>query len=178
MHAVGLVRGINVGPTTKVPKDDLIAAFEDTGFAAVRTFLASGNVVFDAEATPGRAETTAVEKGIAERTGVAARVLLIAEEEFRRIAAANPLLDDGDDFSKLMVTFLDGEVPRDLEQPDAAAIAPELVRFGTRAIYQWCPRGVSASALKPAFWKQAGEVVTGRNWRTVLKLLEELDARS
>jgi uncharacterized protein (DUF1697 family) len=178
MRGVGLVRGINVGPTTKVPKADLVAAFDDAGFAAVKTFLASGNVVFDAAGAPGGSETKIVETGIAQRTGVHARVLLLPEGEFRRIAAANPLLDDGDDFSKLMVIFLDAEVPGDLEQPDAAAIAPELVRFGKRAIYQWCPLGVSASKLKPAFWKQAGEVATGRNWRTVLKLLEELDSRN
>jgi uncharacterized protein (DUF1697 family) len=178
VHGVGLVRGINVGPTTKVPKADLVAAFDDAGFTSVKTFLASGNIVFDAARPPGASERKVVEKGIAERTGVHARVLLLPEEEFRRIAAANPLLDDGDDFSKLMVTFLDADVPRDLGQPDAAAIAPELVRFGKRAIYQWCPLGVSASKLKPAFWKQAAEVATGRNWRTVLTLLEELDTRS
>jgi uncharacterized protein (DUF1697 family) len=178
MHGVGLVRGINVGPTTKVPKAELVAAFEDAGFTSVKTFLASGNIVFDAARSPGITERKAVEKGIAERTGVPARVLLLTEDEFRRVAAANPLLDDGDDFSKLMVTFLDAEVPQDLAQPDAAAIAPELVRFGKRAIYQWCPLGVSASKLKPAFWKQAGEIATGRNWRTVLRLLEELDTRS
>ncbi|WP_431277023.1 DUF1697 domain-containing protein [Leifsonia poae] len=155
-----------------------MAAFEEAGFSEVKTFLASGNVVFDAPSAPAAAETKRVEKGIAERSGVKARVLLLPEARFRRIAAANPLLDDGDDFSKLMVTFLDGEVPSSIESPDADAIAPELVRFGDRAIYQWCPLGVSKSKLKPAFWKQAGEVATGRNWRTVLKLLEELDART
>lgn len=178
MHGVGLVRGINVGPTTRVAKSDLLAAFEGAGFSAVKTFLASGNVVFDAKSVPGAVETKAVENGIAERSGVSARVLLLTETEFRRIAEANPLLGDGDDFSKLMVTFLDGEIPGDVEHPDAAAIAPELVRFGDRAIYQWCPLGVSNSKLKLAFWRQVAGVATGRNWRTVVKLLEELDARS
>ena len=178
MHGVGLVRGINVGPTTRVAKADLVAAFEGAGFLAVTTFLASGNVVFDAASAPDAAVTKAVEKGIAERSAVSARVLLLTETEFRRIAEANPLLGDGDDFSKLMVTFLSGEIPGDVECPDPQAIAPELVRFGDHAIYQWCPLGVSDSMLKPPFWRQLGEVATGRNWRTVLRLLEELDARS
>jgi uncharacterized protein (DUF1697 family) len=178
MHGVGLVRGINVGPTTRVAKGDLLAAFADAGFTNVKSFLASGNVVFDAERAPGGSETSIVEEGIRSRSGVAARVLLLDEREFRRIADENPLLDDGDDLSKLMVTFLGADLPGGFEVPPAADLAPELVRTGSRAIYQWCPLGVSKSKLKPSFWKGAGVISTGRNWRTVLKLLGELDART
>ncbi|MFF1635893.1 DUF1697 domain-containing protein [Leifsonia sp. NPDC058248] len=178
MHGVGLVRGINVGPTTRVAKGDLLAAFEDAGFTNAKTFLASGNVVFDADRAPGGSETSIVEEGIRSRSRVSARVLLVDELEFRRIAHENPLLGDGDDFSKLMVTFLGAELPDGFALPPAADLAPELVRTGTRAIYQWCPLGVSKSKLKPSFWKTAGEFATGRNWRTVLRLLEELDARN
>jgi uncharacterized protein (DUF1697 family) len=178
MHGVGLARGINVGPTTRVAKGDLLAAFEDAGFTNAKTFLASGNVVFDADRAPSGSETSIVEEGIRSRSGVPARVLLLDEVEFRRIADENPLLGDGDDFSKLMVTFLGSDLPDGFQGPPAADLAPELVRTGTRAIYQWCPLGVSKTKLKPSFWKRAGKLATGRNWRTVLKLLEELDARS
>jgi uncharacterized protein (DUF1697 family) len=177
MHGVGLVRGINVGPTTRVAKGDLLAAFADAGFTNAKSLLASGNAVFDAERAPGGSETSIVEEGIRSRSGVPARVLLLDEVEFR-IADENPLLGDGDDFSKLMVTFLGSDLPDGFQVPPAADLAPELVRTGTRAIYQWCPLGVSKTKLKPSFWKRAGELATGRNWRTVLKLLEELDARS
>lgn len=178
VHGVGLVRGINVGASTRVPKGDLAAAFRDAGFARVSTFLQSGNVVFDAAAAPTAADAAVVEAGIEIRSGVSARVVLLTEADFRAVAAANPLLEDGDDHSKLVVTFLDHEAPGSLTIPDADALAPELVRIGERAIYQWCPLGVSNSKLKPAFWREVGAVATGRNWRTVLRLLDELEARS
>lgn len=178
MHGIGLVRGINVGASTRVAKGDLAAAFSDAGFASVSTFLQSGNVVFDASSAPTAADAAAVEAGIEKRSGVAARVILLTEDEFRAVAAANPLLGDGDDHSKLMVTFTDHPVPKSLAVPAAADIAPELVRIGERAVYQWCPLGVSNSKLKPAFWREVGSVATGRNWRTVLRLIEELEARS
>lgn len=178
MHGVGLVRGINVGASTRVAKDDLAAAFADAGFERVSTFLQSGNVVFDAAAAPSAAEAAAVESAIEKRSGVSARVILLTEKAFRAVAAANPLLAAGDDHSKLMVTFLDHPVPSALSLPDADAIAPEVVSLGERAVYQWCPLGVSKSKLTPAFWREVGPVATGRNWRTVLRLIEELDARS
>ncbi|GAA1443562.1 DUF1697 domain-containing protein [Leifsonia poae] len=178
MHGVGLVRGINVGPTTRVAKQQLVDAFEEAGLVDVRTFLASGNIVFDADRAPGESERRAVEAGIEARSGVAARVLLITEQEFRRIADANPLLDAGDDFSKLVVTFVGADLPDGVKVPPSDELAPELVRLGTRAVYQWCPLGVSKSKLPASFWKSVGEVATGRNWRTVLKLLEELDTRN
>lgn len=177
MHAVGLVRGINVGASTRVAKGDLTAAFADAGFTAVTTLLQSGNVVFDTEKAPTARAAATVEAGIEGRSGVAARVILLTEAAFRAVAAANPLLGEGDDHSKLMVTFLDHAVPASVVLPEADAIAPELVRAGDRAVYQWCPLGVSKSKLKPAFWRSIGEVATGRNWRTVLRLLDELDAR-
>ncbi|KRC50867.1 hypothetical protein ASE16_07805 [Leifsonia sp. Root227] len=178
MHGVGLVRGINVGASTRVAKADLAAAFADAGFANVTTFLQSGNVVFDADAVPTATVAATVEAGIEKRSGVAARVVLLTEKQFRAVAAANPLLQEGDDHSKLMVTFLDHPVPGSLAVPEEDAIQPELVKLGERAVYQWCPLGVSKSKLKPAFWREVGSVATGRNWRTVLRLIEELDARS
>jgi len=178
VHGVGLVRGINVGPTTKVPKADLVAAFEGAGLTGVTAFLQSGNVVFDAERSPSADAAASVEAAIAASTGVRARVLLIEEDAFRAVADANPLTGMADDHSKLVVTFLSSAPPADLEVPPDAELAPEVVRVGQRAIYQWCPLGVSRSKLKPSFWRRTAEVATGRNWRTVLKLIAELDART
>jgi uncharacterized protein (DUF1697 family) len=118
---VGLVRGINVGPTTAVAMTDLAASFEAAGFSGVRTLLRSGNVVFEAPGVvgaPGDDGAEAVAPELAKRSGVSAKVLVLPEREFRRIAAENPLLDAGDDFSKQVVTFLGAEpMPAALEVP-------------------------------------------------------------
>ncbi|HEY2555909.1 MAG TPA: DUF1697 domain-containing protein [Diaminobutyricibacter sp.] len=177
---VGLVRGINVGPSSAVAMSDLAASFEAVGFTGVRTLLRSGNVIFEASDGSGAGERAkAVEHELTARSGVSARVMLIAEEEFRRIATENPLLDAGDDFSKQVVTFLGAEpMPRRLDVPDAETIAPEVVAVGRQAIYQWCPLGVSKTKLPAAFWRQLDPAATARNWRTVQRILEELDART
>ena len=50
---VALLRGINVGGKNKVPMADLRETFEADGFADVRTYIASGNVLF-ATSDPAR----------------------------------------------------------------------------------------------------------------------------
>ena len=177
MHCVGLVRGINVGASTRVSKADLVASFEACGMREALTILQSGNIVFDADTEPSERDARAVEAQLAARSGVAAGVVLLSDDRFRAVAAANPLLGVGDDLSKLMVTFLDHELPASLATPGDEELAPEIVRLGERAVYQWCPLGVSNSRVPLSFWREVGPLATGRNQRTVLRILEKLDAR-
>src|SRR6187402_4004013 len=85
---VALLRGINVGTAARLGMADLRAAFEAEGLENVRTLLQSGNVVFDAASPP---TGTALTRAIEARTGLAPRVQLLTADEFRAIAAANPL---------------------------------------------------------------------------------------
>ncbi|ODA89855.1 hypothetical protein ATY41_12070 [Leifsonia xyli subsp. xyli] len=177
MLGVGLVRGINVGGSACVSKADLAAAFEAAGFAEVVTLLQSGNAVFAASAPPTARQAAAVTAALRASTGVEAGVVLLTEKRFRSLAAGNPLLPLGDDESKLMVTVLDHDLPAGLEVPADDEIAPEAVRLGHRAVYQWCPLGVSKSVLPAAFWRAVGPVATARNQWTVGRILNELDRR-
>lgn len=177
MLGVGLIRGINVGRSARVAKGDLAAAFESAGFEDVVTLLQSGNAVFRSSAAPTAEQARAVAGALAASSGVDAGVVLLAEQRFRAIAAANPLRAASDDDSRLMITFLDHDVPADVRPPEASELAPELLRMGERAIYQWCPLGVSKSVVPLAFWRSLGPVATGRNQRTVDRLLAELDRR-
>jgi len=174
---VGLVRGINVGASTRVAKGDLAAAFEDAGLRDVVTLLQSGNAVFTADDELTATTAAAVEAALEARSGVAARVLLLTQERFRAVAAANPLVDVADDDSRLVVTFLDHDLPDSVALPADDETAPEVVRAGDRALYQWCPLGVSKSVVPAAFWRTVGPVATARNQRTVTRLLAELDRR-
>ena len=48
---VALLRAVNVGGTGKLPMSDLTALCEAAGFTKVETYIASGNVVFEAAMT-------------------------------------------------------------------------------------------------------------------------------
>jgi uncharacterized protein (DUF1697 family) len=171
---VALLRGINVGTAKAVSMPALVEVFESLGYTDVVTVLRSGNVVF----TGGRQDAGAaasIERRLLERTGVASSALVFGAERFAGIAAANPLVDVATDGSKLFVTFLASPPPKNLEAPDDAALAPEMLRIGPHAIYQWMPNGSQSTKVPRAFWKQFAGAVTARNANTVDKLVALLE---
>jgi uncharacterized protein (DUF1697 family) len=173
-----LLRGINVNPSTKIAMADLRALLTGLGYADVVTLLQSGNVLLTAAKRPA---VQPIEAAILSETGVKSRVVVLSVKEFASIASANPLLGDSaiqgrDDLSKLVITFLDGDiVPADVDRPSDADLAPERLVITARAIYQWCPLGILQSKLKPAWWRQFAPVATTRNVRTVNRILAAAD---
>lgn len=170
--SVALLRGINVGRAKRVAMADLRAVFEELGYADVRTVLQSGNVVFNSPGALSGQAAGDIEAALRARTGVQAAVLVLSAEDLFAIAAENPLLDVASDPSRLIVTFLAERPKAGLDVPDPAELAPEVVRVGARAVYQWVPDGLLASRLRPSFWAQFGPLQTARNWRTVTRLLD------
>jgi len=168
---VALLRGINVGQAKRIAMADLRSCFERLGYSSVRTLLQSGNVVFDAETAPVAAR---LEEEVAAATGVTSAVVVVPGDELRAIVAANPLLDTVDDPSRALVAFV-GTVPDDTAagRPSDDDLLPERIAFGDRAIYQWCPDGVSKTRLPAAYLARMG--ATARNLRTVDKLVAMLD---
>jgi uncharacterized protein (DUF1697 family) len=169
-----LLRGINVNPATRVAMADLRSLVGELGYAGVKTLLQSGNVILDSEEPP---DAAALESAIVSKTGVKSRVVILKLDAFRALVDANPLLDVSDDLSKMVITFLDGDIaPAEVDRLSDEELAPERLVLTERAIYQWCPDGILQSKLKPAFWKQFGPVATTRNVRTANRILELADA--
>ncbi len=88
-----LLRAVNVGGTGKLPMSELQAMCEAEGYAGVRTYIASGNVVFH---TPlGEAQVkAALERRLQAYAGKPVRVLVRTAAELARIIAANPFPDE------------------------------------------------------------------------------------
>ncbi len=171
---VALLRGINVGRAKQVPMAALAEVFVEAGYRDVRTVLRSGNVVFSADGPLRDGAAARLETAVETATGVSSSVLLLTARQLHLVAAQNPLLDVGTDPSRLFVGFTSAPPAPGLEPP-AGDLAPEVLVVGERAVYQWCPDGVTASRLPPTFWRQVAPVVTVRNWRTVTRLLTLVD---
>jgi uncharacterized protein (DUF1697 family) len=165
---VALLRGINVGTSTRIPMPALRAVFERLGATDVATYVQSGNVVFTGSVTPA-----ALELAIEEEFGVAPRVVVLTAAELRRVADENPLRSMNADPSRLFVTFADA-VPSSIEAP--TGIEPEVVVIGKHAVYQHSPDGIGKTKVPARFTKSLGPTATTRNLRTVDALLAMLDA--
>jgi uncharacterized protein (DUF1697 family) len=142
------LRGMNVGGH-RLTNDELRGHFEAMGFSDVRTFRASGNVVFDGEARPPEQVREWIETGLAESLGYAVPTFVRSAAEVRAIAAAAPfeprrLRSAG----KLQVALLATE-PSPEARADALAVAGDRdgLIFDVLEVY-WLPSGgVLDSAL-------------------------------
>ncbi|MET3927273.1 DUF1697 domain-containing protein [Devosia sp. 2618] len=166
---LALLRGVNLGKR-QVKSADLKAAFEAMGFANVKTLLASGNVLFDAE-KPDRA---AIEAALEQRFGFDVGTILRSHEQLAAMVAAKPFgarVEDHD--TKLYVTFIEDQNARSLPMPCAVARDFEVVHLTDGEIYivaHRLPNGRFGEGMDQ-IWKHFGKkrLWTSRNWNTVIK---------
>ncbi|HEY3175846.1 MAG TPA: DUF1697 domain-containing protein [Candidatus Polarisedimenticolia bacterium] len=174
---VALIRGINVGRAKRVAMADLRALVDALGYREVRTLLNSGNVVFTAPAKAPGDPGARIEKGLATRLGVSARVTVLSAEELAVAVAENPLLDVAADPSRLLVAVPARREDRTRLEPLLKRDwAPEVLALGSRVAYLWCPSGVLESRLPEAVGRVLGDSVTTRNWATMTKILALAEA--
>ena len=152
----------------------LRTALEGAGFADVRTYVQSGNVVLTSRAAPAKVGAKA-EAVIAEQFGFEVGVVVRTGDELAAVVARNPLADVAVEPKRYQVSFLDGEPdPEVVERVSGLAVDGErLVAIG-RELYTWHPNGVARSKLaaKLAAAGGLGVRATARNWTTVTTLLE------
>lgn len=167
-----LLCAVNVGGQRKVPMAELRQLIgEQLGWAGVRTHLQSGNAVFR---TADPAPRERLERALAGHFGFEVRCVLRTAAELREEADACPLPADELDPAKLLVLFLqETPDPGHFDSLDPEAYAPDTFRHVGRAVYCYFPDGMGRSRLPAALTAVRPRLTaTGRNWRTVLKLIE------
>lgn len=90
MRYVALLRGINVGGKNKVPMPVLKEVFERLGHTEVRTYINSGNVIFDAPRQRAADLAATLEEAIESEFGFGVRVLVLRGSAVTKIAAELP----------------------------------------------------------------------------------------
>jgi uncharacterized protein (DUF1697 family) len=161
---VALLRAVNVGGTGKLPMTELAAMCEAEGFSEVRTYIASGNVVFGADAREAQVKA-ALERRLAAYAGKAVGVMVRTAQEMAQVLAANPFPEAPR--NTVLAIFLDGAPPADAAH-HAKGRADEEIALGGREIYVWYPSHMGQSKLRIP----AAAAGTGRNINTVAKLAE------
>ena len=169
---VALIRGINVGHAKRVAMGELRALVGGLGYSDVRTLLNSGNLVFSAPRAAPAAAASRIEKAMAARLGVSARVIALTAAELAEAIAGNPLLARATNPSRLLVAILAAPGDRaKLRSLEKQRWDPSALALGKRVAYLWCPDGLMASPLAQAVGGALGDAVTMRNWTTLTKLL-------
>lgn len=174
---MALLRGVNVGGKTILPMADLRACLGDAGFADVRTYIQSGNVLLSAPTATGL--EAAIEATIADRFGKPVPVVVRSHRQLRAVVTqAPPGFGERPDEFHSDVVFL--------KAPLTAARAMAVVQLREGVDQAWPGTGVVYFARLSARRTQSrmGKIVgtpeyrsmTVRNWATTTKLLALLDA--
>ena len=160
---IALLRAVNVGGTGKLAMGDLKAICEQAGGQNVRTYIASGNVVFSSSRSEAHVRA-ALERGLAAHAGKPVGVLVRTASEMQSVLAQNPFSDAAP--NRTVAIFLDLPPPADAA---AAAVGrqEEAIALGTREIYVFYGEGMAASKLRIP----AAKTGTARNMNTVAKLV-------
>lgn len=160
---VALLRAVNVGGTDKLPMSDLKAMCEEVGLKGVRTYIASGNVVFESRKSEG-AIKTALEKRLQAYAGTPVGVLIRRASDMAEVLANNPFPKTAP--NRTVAIFLD-------KAPPADALAGirgrrnEEVQLGRREIYVHYGDGMGTSKLVIP----AARTGTARNMNTIATLV-------
>jgi uncharacterized protein (DUF1697 family) len=167
---VALLRGINLGGHKKIKMDELRASLSAMGFAEVKTYIQSGNVVFKAAKISDKALSSKIEATILSKFGHSISVIIRTAEEIEQVIANNPFLEQPDiDPTKLHVMFL-REPPAQsaLKQLETFVLKPDQFRSQGKELYFCLPNGIAESAvMKKPIDRTLGVPTTMRNWRTV-----------
>lgn len=177
---VALLRGINVGGVT-VRMDKLKKTLEATGFANVKTLLASGNVLFT---TPSANENTLVnkiEKKLETAFGREIGVLVRKIAELQHLAEANLFAGvKVTPQTRLYVTFLAEKNKSSLKiQYESSDKNFKIIRATDREVCSvlTLSPGSRTVDLMSILEKEYGRKITTRNWNTIEKILKASKAK-
>ena len=161
---VALLRAVNVGGTGKLPMTALAQMCEAVGFEKVKTYIASGNVVFECEGSEDEVRS-AMEGQLHEFAGKSVGVIVRTAAEIAHILARNPFVNTPG--NRVMALFVDGALPVD-PLDGVTGIKNQQVRLGKRELFVLYPDGMANTRLPIPSEKHG----TARNMNTVAKLVE------
>lgn len=174
MKYVAFLRGINVGGKNKVKMETLREVCAMIGFENVKTYINSGNIIFETKKTDDKKLAEKLGEAIEKEFGLKIKVIVRTTKEIEEIVKNNPFEGQFENDKDLHVFFLDEEMPTE---------KAELLLSNTNENEQYFVRGqqifcllkigVSDSLMgKDYIAKKLKVASTARNWRTVNKVLE------
>ena len=174
MRYAALLRGINVTGKNMIKMETLRATFELLGFTDVKSYINSGNLIFETAKTDDAKLAKKIHDAIQAEFGFNISVMVRTMAEIEEVVAWDPFAGQFESHKDVHVFFLN-------EQLTAEQEAYLLEQGNENEIFAICGRHVvcllkihiTDSAVGKGFIdKKLKVAATGRNWRTVTKLAE------
>lgn len=170
---IALFRGINVGGKNVLPMKELVRELESLKLRNVRTYIQSGNAVFEGPQKGVATLGERIGKRVEKSRGFKPHVLIVSARKMQEAIASNPFPEAVQEPKSLHLFFLDAvaEAP-DLEALSKLKAASERFQLVDDVFYLHAPDGIGRSKLAAGVEKCLGVTATARNWRTIERIME------
>lgn len=172
---IAILRGINVSGRHIIKMEPLKQALELLGFKKIKTYIQSGNIIFQSDLTDVTDLETKIKKMIQHNFGYDIPCLVIDINQLKNILNQNPLALDHLKNEDFFYTTLLAEKPKtdDLASLMEKKQADEEIFLVDKVVYLYCPHGYGKTKLTNNLIESKLKVTaTTRNWRTLQELLK------
>ncbi len=169
---IALFRGVNVGGANIMKMSQLKDSLESVGCQNTRTYIQSGNIVFDSTLKSKTSLHKRVLDGVERDFGFRPKLFLLTALELSNAKNDNPFPDATAVPKSLHFFFLDAKSPnQDTLSLKKLASVTEEFKLTDQIFYLHAPDGIGRSKLAANVERQLGVAVTARNYATVEKLV-------
>ncbi len=172
---IALFRGINVGGNNILPMKELVALLQDIGLQNVKTYIQSGNAVFQSKTGDVKSLAQKIGAAIKKNHGFEPTIWLLEANTLAQAIKSNPYPEA--EANTLHLSFLSSIPPNpDLKALEKIKTASERFQLANDVLYLHAPDGIGRSKLAASLERLLGIPATSRNLNTVRKVMEMAQA--
>lgn len=172
---IALLRGVNVSGQKKIKMADLKLQLENLNFKNIRTYIQSGNVIFESTKTNQEDLANKIKTEIFKHYGFDVPTLVLTSDYLNNILNNNPWIKDKNKSTDKMYFTLLHKIPSDenIEKIIKLSFPPEEFAIDKDVIYFYSPNGYGRAKMNNNYFENKLKVkATTRNWKTLNKILE------
>ncbi len=172
---IAFLRAINVGGYRKIKMSDLRKILVSMGFQNVRTYIQSGNVVFDSDKSDPTLLSQSIQEKIESEFGHEVPVMIRTREQLITLIKNNPFDGKNEDPFRLYITFfLEPPSPEKQKKLVDQSNDIEMFEFVNGDLFSLIDKitDQKVNFSNGFVEKIIGIPGTGRNWKTVNKMIE------
>ena len=166
-----LLKGINVGGHKKVPMVELRGLLSNKGFANVKTYIQSGNIILQAAENNIKKIEELISQAILKHFGFEVSVLVKTRLELQHIFEASPFSKEKKKASYFIMLH---DVPDEelIKEATQKVYEDEEYQIINDCIYYYSDKGFGKSKFNANFFERKLKTfATARNYNTMVKLL-------
>ena len=162
---IALFRGINIGGN-RMPMKDLVKVLEAEGLTGVKTYIASGNVLFRSDRAHDDLKAT-IEALVKANFGFHSNLFLITLPHIEKLMNANPYKNREHKGKAQHLFFIQGPITKiDTARMDELKADNEAYHLSDECFYFYAPDGIGRSKLIEKLGQCLKADMTARNLNT------------